>query len=169
MNFGRFLRTDMIALDLRISYTPPDDGNDFSEEVESWKQKDLVVKELVELFEKSGEIRNPTKFYKDFIFREKQASTGIGKGLAIPHLRSMQARKVVTIFARAPEGVEFMSIDGEPVHLFFGITSPPYEDELYLQIFQWIARAFSDEIWLHNALLEIESADEAIKIIRSVG
>ena len=138
-------------------------------EGERWKQKELVLKEIVSLFEKSGEIRNPTKFYKDFVFRERQASTGIGKGIAIPHLRSMQARKAVATFARSVEGLEFLSHDGERSSLFFCITAPPYDDDLYLQIFQWIAQAFNEEEWLYDALLDVESPDEAIRILRSIG
>lgn len=169
LNFGRFLRADLIKLDLNIEYTPPEEEEIINAEVEAWKQKELVVHELVKLFERSNEIRNPTKFLKDFIFRERQASTGLGHGLAIPHLRSMQARKVVTLFARSTEGLEFLSVDKSPVHIFFGVTSPPYDDEFYLQIFQWIARAFTDQTWLYETLMVLDDPDEIIRTLRSVG
>lgn len=169
VNFARFLKPELVELNLTIEYEPPAEGVVFSPEHERWKQKELVLKELASVFERSGEVRNATRFFKDFVFREKQASTGVGHGIAIPHLRSLQARKVVTMFARSEAGVEFENADGKTTHLFFGIAAPPYDDAQFLQIFQWIARAFTEEEWLFDALMSADTPDETIYILRGIG
>jgi len=96
--------------------------------------------------------------------REKKSSTGIGKGIAIPHVRTMQVREFVIGFARSKEGYEFDSIDGKPVHLFFVMGAPPYDDSLYLKVFKAIAELFHSDTFEE----ELFSATSEYEIIRAI-
>jgi nitrogen PTS system EIIA component len=74
--------------------------------------------------------------------REALGSTGIGKGIAIPHARSTMVAERAVLLARSSKGVEFDATDGNPVHLIFLIVAPPTEkDPIYLQMLAQIVKS----------------------------
>jgi len=74
--------------------------------------------------------------------REALGSTGLGKGIAIPHARSTMVAERAVLLARSSKGVDFEAVDGNPVHLFFLIVAPPLDtDPIYLQMLAQIVRA----------------------------
>lgn len=163
----RYLRPEVVRLGMMNGHL---DGIDLERDPakEHARLKDEVVDELTDLFMATGQIRNRSKFHHDLVSRERKASTAIGKGLALPHVRSMQPRQFCMIFARSRDGVEYASPDGEPVHLIFGMAAPSYDERMsneYLQIYKWIARCFKEEDWLPAALLQAEDEHEIIGIL----
>jgi len=72
--------------------------------------------------------------------REKLGSTGIGNGVAIPHAKTKGVKEMVVALARSKEGIEFQSIDGEPVQLVFLIVSPAAEQEQHLDMLRWMSK-----------------------------
>jgi PTS system fructose-specific IIC component len=78
----------------------------------------------------------------DLVNREKKATTGLSNGVAVPHVRTREAREFVVAFARSTPGLEFDSLDGQPAHLFIALVAPPYDDTLYLRIYKQLAEAF---------------------------
>jgi len=171
MDVGRYLREELVKLELESRPEPlPAAVEPTPQALERhrWHFKEKVVAELSALFAASGEIRNQHKFYLDMVNRERQASTAIGEGLAVPHVRSMQPRRLVLCFARSRLGVDYFSPDGEPVHLFFGVAAPSYDDKIYLRVYKWLASAFSREDWLHGALMAAAEPGEVIRIIKSL-
>jgi mannitol/fructose-specific phosphotransferase system IIA component (Ntr-type) len=127
--------------------------------------KDEVADELVDLFMKTGAVRNRHKFHVDFLNREKQGTTAVGNGIAVPHLRSMQPKQLAMIFARSRDGVWYDAPDEKPVHIFFGFTAPPYDDKEFLYFYKWVAQSFLQEEWLMDALLSAEDEHEIIGIL----
>ncbi len=103
------------------------------------QNKELILDELVSLLELSGRIGNRTKLLTDFINRERKATTAIGYGIAIPHVRTYQAKDMVIAVARAVDGYDFEAPDGGPVRLFFAMAAPSYDDSLYLRVFKALA------------------------------
>jgi len=71
--------------------------------------------------------------------REKLGSTGLGNGIAIPHVKIKGFQDDLAILARSKRGVDFKSIDGEDVNIFFLIVSSTEESEKHLGILQWIS------------------------------
>ena len=116
--------------------------------------KDELLKELVSLLdldEKSESI-----LYKTLKRRENLGSTGIGKGIAIPHCRSLVANRLRLAYGRKPKGVDFNAIDGEQVHHFFLIVAPPLEvSNQYLPVLGKIAQ-FAKDPEVPAKLLDIE-------------
>lgn len=164
MEITRFLGTECIRLGMlhgHLDQLSPDE----SEAEGKAKLKLNVIEELTDIFDASGEIRNRTKFHKDFLNRESKGSTAIGPGIAFPHVRSMQPRKTVLIFARSQEGVWFDAIDGKLTHIFFGISGPTYDDKEFIRFHKWISTAFVQEDWLFNALLWAPDEHEILKIL----
>jgi PTS system fructose-specific IIC component len=171
VDVGRYLREELVKLELESHPEPlPESVEPTAEALERhrWHFKERVCQELAALFAVSGEIRNEHKFYLDLVNREKKATTAIGEGLAVPHVRSMQPRRLVLCFARSTTGVDYFSPDGAPVHLFFGVAAPSYDDAVYLRMYKWLAHAFSREEWLHGALMAAEQPGEIIRIIKSL-
>ncbi|TVR12040.1 MAG: PTS sugar transporter subunit IIA [Planctomycetota bacterium] len=77
--------------------------------------------------------------------REAIGSTGIGHGIAIPHCRTPLVKKIVCAYGRAPQGVDFDSLDGENVHSVFLLLTPPEFKEQHLQLMKNFASQIRKE------------------------
>ena len=87
--------------------------------------KDETLKELIALLKLDE--KSEGMLYKMLKRRENLGSTGIGRGIAIPHCRSLVVSKLRVAFGRKAEGVDFRAIDEKPVNFFFLIVAPPLE------------------------------------------
>ena len=104
------------------------------------KSKDAVLSEMVDHLVDKGYIKNGKLLLKTLLEREKLGSTGIGKNIAIPHSRSLTVKQLLILIARSKKGVNFKSLDDEPVHFFFLIIAPPHDHgNLYLPVLGKIA------------------------------
>lgn len=125
--------------------------------------KDEILKELIgllDLDEKSEGI-----LFKMLKRRENLGSTGIGRGIAIPHCRSLVVNRLRVAFGRKPEGVDFGAIDQQPVYNFFLIVAPPLEvSNQYLPVLGKIAQ-FAKEPDVPAKLEEIQSPEEFLSLI----
>ncbi len=167
MQITRYLRPEVVRLGM-ISGHRDEIDPEKDEAKERTRLKEEVLEELTDLFMLTGQVRNRNKFHHDLLSRERKATTAIGQGLAIPHVRSMQPKQFCMVFARSRDGVEFEAMDGEPVHIIFGMAAPSYDEKVtneYLQVYKWIARCFKEEDWLPEALLNAETEHDIIKIL----
>src|SRR5438105_10698223 len=87
--------------------------------------KDDVLKELISLLKLDD--KSEGMLFKMLKRRENLGSTGIGRGIAIPHCRSLVVNKLRVAFGRKPGGVDFRAIDDKPANFFFLIVAPPLE------------------------------------------
>jgi nitrogen PTS system EIIA component len=140
MELGEFFNKDAIDLNLTS------------------ETKDDILKELIALLgldEKSENI-----LFKMLKRRENLGSTGIGRGIAIPHCRSLVVNRLRVAFGRKPAGVEFNAIDNQPVHYFFLIVAPPLEvSNQYLPVLGKLAQ-FAKEAETTRRLELVESPGE---------
>ena len=131
------------------------------------ESKDDVLKELVSLLkmdEKSEGI-----LFKTLKRRENLGSTGIGKGIAIPHCRSLVVNRLRLAYGRKPEGIDFKAIDGAPVHHFFLIVAPPLEvSNQYLPVLGKIAQ-FAKDPEVPARLREITTPGEFLELLDEKG
>lgn len=94
-----------------------------------------ALAEMVECISREYKLKDKDLILEMLINRESLGSTGIGKGVAFPHGRSIAVRELTLLFARSQDGVEFDALDKKPTHLFFLIIAPPQDKEnLYLQV-----------------------------------
>jgi mannitol/fructose-specific phosphotransferase system IIA component (Ntr-type) len=164
LNISRYLKPELIKLELETN-SEFDSENNLSPQKKLWQTKYAVLEELVNLLDQSGKVCNKKKLFVDLFNREKKASTGIGKGIAFPHVRTMQARDFVMGFARSNHGYDFDSLDKLPVHLFFVMVAPPYDDTLYLRVFRSLASLLQYDS-LRDELLAAHDEYEIIRAIR---
>ncbi len=165
MNITRFMKEELIVLDFVSEQEPPPEA---SESIK-WKErnKEQILSDLVTILERSGKIVNRTKILIDFINRERKATTGIGLGVAIPHVRSMQAKEFIIGIARSRAGYEFDALDGEPTQLFFVMAAPPYDDNLYLKVFKELSSYLQYDSF-RRELLDAEQPYEIIRAFKSM-
>lgn len=164
MKLSRYLTEQVIKLEMETVIEPAAEGVP----LKRWREdgKRMIINELVALLENGARIGNRTKLITDFVNREKKATTGIGHGVAIPHIRSLQAKDLMMAFARSTKGYDFEALDREPTHLFFVMAAPPYDDNLYLKVFKTLSQMLQDESF-REELMRVDSPGEVIRTIKS--
>jgi len=147
LNLTSLLRADRINLDLKS------------------KRKPEVLRELV-LMIRSGDTAE--QLLQTLQKREELGSTGIGKGIAIPHGRSLLLDKLEIAVGRSTKGVEFDAIDKKPVHLFFLVMAPPQDPgNQYLITLGRIALV-CQELTKRRQLFDPQTPEEFIELVRSL-
>jgi mannitol/fructose-specific phosphotransferase system IIA component (Ntr-type) len=129
--------------------------------------KDEILKELIGLLKLDE--KSEGMLYKMLKRRENLGSTGIGRGIAIPHCRSLVVSKLRVAFGRKSAGVDFKAIDERPVQFFFLIVAPPLEvSNQYLPVLGKIAQ-FSKEADVPQRLLGLKEPPEFLKLLEEKG
>ncbi|MGM0599041.1 MAG: PTS sugar transporter subunit IIA [Candidatus Rifleibacteriota bacterium] len=123
-----------------------------------------VIKELIDMLDTAGFLTDADAFLKSVLEREKVGSTGIGKGIAIPHSRTSTVREVVIAIGRSKDGIEFEALDNRPVNLIFLIAAPIESGGLYLKALARLSRLLRYQEF-RKELLEAETVDDVLKII----
>jgi mannitol/fructose-specific phosphotransferase system IIA component (Ntr-type) len=127
------------------------------------QNKDEVLHELIALLhldEKSDGI-----LFKMLKRRENLGSTGIGRGIAIPHCRSLVVNQLRLAYGRKPAGIDYSAIDNLPVHNFFLIVAPPLEvGNQYLPVLGKVAQ-FAKQPDVTAELQQVESAEEFLLLL----
>lgn len=129
------------------------------------KNKDDVLMELADLIAVSPDVHNEENvIYKALIEREKLGSTGIGKGVAIPHAKTDAADRLTIAFGISKEKIDFKSLDNESVNIFFVFASPMKDSQVYLKVLARISRLIREEEF-RNQLLACKTPAEVIECI----
>lgn len=123
-----------------------------------------VLAELAEVLAASGTVRSTAVAVRVLEEREKLGSTGIGEGIAIPHGKLADLDRVVAVFGRSVAGVEFDSMDGAPVHLFFLLMAPENSASTHLKALARISRLLKDRSF-REELMQAASRDDLFQII----
>ena len=125
--------------------------------------KDGLLQELASLL--GLDAKSEATLVKTLRRRENLGSTGIGKGIAIPHCRSLVVSRLRLAYGRRPAGVDFNSIDGRPVHNFFLIVAPPLEvSNQYLPVLGKVAQ-FCKEPDVPERLSALSSVDDFLALL----
>src|SRR5512141_3104838 len=125
--------------------------------------KDDVLKELIALLKLDD--KSEGMLFKMLKRRENLGSTGIGRGIAIPHCRSLVVNKLRVVFRRKSGGVDFRAIDEKPVNFFFLIVAPPLEvSNQYLPVLGKIAQ-FSKEPDVPDRLFALKTPAEFMALL----
>jgi nitrogen PTS system EIIA component len=127
------------------------------------ENKDDVLKELIELL--GVDSKSQGILFKMLKRRENLGSTGIGRGIAIPHCRSLVVHRLRVAYGRKPGGIDFKSLDQEPARHFFLIVAPPLEvSNEYLPVLGRIAQ-FAKEPDVPARLDALTEPDEFLALL----
>lgn len=128
------------------------------------KTKSEALDQAVALMTKSGKIENEEAYKAQVYAREEESTTGIGEGIAIPHGKCDAVNKPGLAAMVVKNGVDFDSLDGQPVTLLFLIAAPNTEDNIHLDVLSKLSVLLMDEQFTAD-LRNAGSVDEFLKII----
>ncbi|MCM8812422.1 MAG: PTS sugar transporter subunit IIA [Candidatus Omnitrophica bacterium] len=127
--------------------------------------KEDVIREMVELLVKAQVVKEKEKIVKILLEREALGSTGIGQGVAIPHGKSMLVKDLTAAFGLSQQGVNYDSLDGEPVYIFFLLLAPEHSAGPHLKALARISRLLKDK-YFRDTLRAARDEKTVLKIIR---
>ena len=128
------------------------------------KSKSEALDQAVALMAASGKIRDEEAYRRQVYAREEESTTGIGEGIAIPHGKCDAVSRPGLAAMVVKDGVEFDSLDGEPVTLLFLIAAPNTEDNVHLDVLSKLSMMLMDEEFTSN-LRSASNVDEFLHII----
>lgn len=128
--------------------------------------KEGVITELVEALVASGEIKQADQddIVKAIMKREELGSTGIGRGVAVPHTKHASVEKLIGTVGVSQEGLDFESLDGQKASLFFLLVSPPDRPGDHLRALENISRQLRDDQFC-RFLRQSKTADDIQQLL----
>jgi mannitol/fructose-specific phosphotransferase system IIA component (Ntr-type) len=127
--------------------------------------KEEAIDGILGLLDGHAEIADVERVRADVWAREEQMSTGVGKGLGLPHARSGAVRGTVVAFATTAEPIPFGAIDGEPVRLLFLLIGPETARQRHVQLLGRVSRLLNRES-VRDELLEAAAPEQVIDVLR---
>jgi nitrogen PTS system EIIA component len=149
MNIFEMLEKDAVTTDLKA------------------QDKEGAISELVDLLVSSGAVKKAgrAEVLKKLKERENLGSTGIGKGVAIPHAKVPRVKKMIAAFGVSRQGLDFKSLDGEITHIFFLLIAPGETPGPHLKALAKISRMLDDK-FVRDRLRSAKNSQEVLKTIK---
>jgi PTS system fructose-specific IIA component/PTS system nitrogen regulatory IIA component len=128
--------------------------------------KEGVIRELVDSLVGSGQLKGVEKesIVEAILKREELGSTGIGRGIAVPHTKHPSVKSPIGAVGISSKGVEFQSLDGEQVQLFFMLISPPSQPTDHLRALENISKQLQDDTFC-RFLKQSKTAEDIQQIL----
>lgn len=126
------------------------------------------MRALAEEMAKAGVVPDSELMYRRLVEREELGSTAIGSGVAIPHCKMENLRRVEVAIGLSREGVEFESEDGRPVQLFFLVVSPTDNPAAHLRALAAISKWVKADRHVER-LLALEEPEEIWQLLQEGG
>lgn len=130
------------------------------------KTKKEVLEELIDALLECKPQLDRERLLSVLLERERLGSTGIGDGIAIPHGKLKDLDRLVLSFGRSRQGVDFESMDGKPVHLFFLLVAPESCAGIHLRALAKIARLLKNSS-VRKRLATVAGKDEIYAVIQA--
>ena len=128
--------------------------------------KEKVLKELIQPLIRHNCIKSKGLVLETLLKRETLGSTGIGKGVAIPHCRTLAANEIHIVVGMSEHGIEYSAVDKKNVHIFFLIIAPPHEKaNLYLPLLGKIVEMVRD-LKIRRQFMKVKDFESFIHIIQ---
>jgi PTS system nitrogen regulatory IIA component len=146
MNLKKILTTDCILLNLKS------------------ETKEEILAEMVDFLIHTGKIKNCQTALSVIMEREKKMSTGMQNGIAIPHGKTDEVKRLVAMVAIHRQGVDFSSIDGKPSHIFVMTLSPVKHTGPHIQFLAEISKLLSDTDLLEK-VIQASTQEEILTLL----
>ena len=129
------------------------------------KDKPDVLRELVQILKDAGEIDDFDTVLKAVQEREDRMSTGLEKGIAVPHAKTAAVSSLKLAIGIAPQGIDFDSMDKEPSKLFFLLLAPPGQSGPHVEALAEIAKLVHSTSFC-KALINADNAQEVVELMK---
>jgi len=148
MKITKLLDKNLIDLDLDIN------------------NKEEILKEMAGLLKKEDKVKSKDKFLAKIIEREREGSTGFGRGIAVPHGKSETVNELSLAIGRSKDGVEYQSMDGKKVQLIFMVADFQGYSPEYLKLVSTLVKWLREDDFREN-LIAAEDKSEFIELFRT--
>jgi nitrogen PTS system EIIA component len=128
------------------------------------REKNAVLQEMADWLAAAHPFLDKKSVLEVLSERERISTTAIGEGVAIPHGKLPGVERVLGVFGRSPEGVDFASLDGRPTHLFFVLIAPENAAADHLKALARISRLLKDEAF-RRRLMQGKTSQEIFQAI----
>ena len=118
------------------------------------KSKNEAIRQLGDLMAKSGKITDKEAYIKGLFAREAESTTAVGEGIAIPHYKGNAVNAPGIAAMVIPNGVDFDSVDGEPVKLIFAIAAPDVKENVHLDVLSKLSVLMMNEDFTKILLMQ---------------
>lgn len=157
MNIARFLTEQRIDLDLDAL------ADDFVED-EAASARDIVLEHMADLLERSSVVVNATKMRQELLNSQRRTPTMLGDGLFLPHVRTLQARRLTMAVGVSRNGLDLAGPDVAPIRLVIAMVGPTYDDKQYLQVY----RRLSQSLGHPGAIERVVAAELPGEVLREL-
>lgn len=130
--------------------------------------KQAAISELANTFVTEDVVNNENVYLEAVLKREEESTTGIGFGVAIPHGKSAAVTEASLAFGRSQAGIQYDSMDGEPVHLMFLIAVPETSNDEHLKILSKLSRKLMHDD-VRQKLMTVTDVEEIYQIFEKEG
>ena len=128
------------------------------------QSKQEVIHKMVDLMEATGKLADRETYEKAVFAREEEGTTGIGEGIAIPHAKTDAVKAPGLAAMVLKDGVDYASLDGQPVHLIFLIAAPNTEDNVHLDVLARLSTLLMDDDF-RKSLLNASTKAEFLQAV----
>jgi len=153
VNLGRWISEERVDLELDAAF-----------DAERPATHEAVVTHMARLLETSPDVVNASKLRTDLVLRERRAPSLPGQGVALPHVRTLQARRLVLAVAVSRAGLALGAPDGVPIRLVLALVGPPYDDKSYLQAYRSLGEKLQRPGWI----AEVSGATARGEVVRAL-
>ncbi len=153
MNLARFLAEERVDLALERHF---DDEHPVTHEG--------LVERMVDLLETSDDVVNATKLRNDLVLRERRAPSLPGCGVALPHVRTLQARRTIMAVGVSGRGLALQAPDELPVRLAIAFVAPPYDDRSYHAVYRLLGERLQSPDWVER-IVGAESRGVVLRLL----
>lgn len=126
--------------------------------------KKEAIDRLVNLMDSTGNLKDKEEYKKAVVAREELSTTGIGRGVAIPHAKTVAVKKAALSAMVIKSGIDYDSLDGKPSKLFFMIAAPEGENNLHMEVLARLCTILMEEEF-KNTLINAKDKEEFVKLI----
>ncbi|MDP6699025.1 MAG: PTS sugar transporter subunit IIA [Candidatus Latescibacteria bacterium] len=124
-----------------------------------------AIRELASVLADDGAVRDQKGFLSDLIRREQQATTGIGKGVAVPHTHEDGIERQLLAIGISRQGIEFASPDGQPVHIVALLATPRKHQKQHMELLATLSRLLQHQ-GVREGLIQAADAVEVVDIFK---
>jgi fructose-specific phosphotransferase system IIA component len=129
--------------------------------------KNQLLEDLIELIYKSGKLNNKDLALKDVLEREDIMSTGVGKGIALPHAKSKSVTESIAALIILKNPIDFDSLDGESVNIAFMLLGPENNVGLHLRLLSKVSRLMNNDSF-RLQLIDCKHKEDVVKLFNSM-
>lgn len=129
------------------------------------QSKPEVLRELLQVLVDAGKLTDQEKAYQALLERESRGSTGLEKGIAVPHAKTDAVSKLTLAIGVSPGGIDFEALDGQPSKLFFLILAAPDQSGPHIEALSEIARLSRSQAFL-RAVMSAQSPKEVVELFQ---